>query len=232
MVGKKLRIGNGYSLTEQKDYSCQCARTIFDWLERNRTFIRLGKSSLRCWVGKNQHHSLTTFTSVALKENEKPAKILLTITQQENWDVYVPSQGIDERLRLFWALIQYEEQTDLLTKSRATDHPQELRNFIKQLILFLILRKRIQYITEDRCDDAHIALRSGSKMCPKNSISLARWIRVDHSLSSQMLRCLRWTKCLRTKTLRTMVYNGIRSEQVKYETSTLEKSVLKCGTRQ
>ena len=57
---------------------------------------------------------------------------------EENWDVYVPLQGIDERLRLFWALIQYEEQTDLDTESRATDHPQELRELHQktQLILF------------------------------------------------------------------------------------------------
>ena len=111
---------------------------------------------------ENQHHSLTTFTSVAFKENQKSAKILLTITQQENWDVYVPSQGIDERLRLFWALIQYEEQTDLHTKSRATDHPQELRELHQTTHTFFDFKKRIQYITEDRCDDAHIALRSGS----------------------------------------------------------------------
>ena len=57
---------------------------------------------------------------------------------EENWDVYAPLQGIDERLRLFWALIHYEEQTDLDTESRATDHPQELRELHQktQLILF------------------------------------------------------------------------------------------------
>ena len=30
-------------------------------------------------IWENQHHSLTTFTLVALKEKEKPAKILLTV---------------------------------------------------------------------------------------------------------------------------------------------------------
>ena len=57
---------------------------------------------------------------------------------EESWDVYVPLQGIDERHRLFWALLQYEEQTDLDTDSRATDHPQELRELHPktQLILF------------------------------------------------------------------------------------------------
>ena len=30
-------------------------------------------------IWENQHHSLTTLTLVALKEKEKPAKILLTI---------------------------------------------------------------------------------------------------------------------------------------------------------
>ena len=57
---------------------------------------------------------------------------------EENWDVYVPLQGIDERLRLFWALIQCEEQSDLDTESRATDHLQELRELHQktQLIRF------------------------------------------------------------------------------------------------
>ena len=40
-VGKKFQIGNVYSLTERKDNSCLCMWMTLNWLERNRTSIRL-----------------------------------------------------------------------------------------------------------------------------------------------------------------------------------------------
>ena len=64
--GKKVRIGNVYSLTEKKDYSCLCMWTIYNWLTRKRTSIRLGKYSWTL-IWENQHHSLTTFLWVALQ---------------------------------------------------------------------------------------------------------------------------------------------------------------------
>ena len=36
----------------EKDYSCLCMWTISNSVERNRTLIRLGKSSWRCWFGR------------------------------------------------------------------------------------------------------------------------------------------------------------------------------------
>ena len=47
-------------------------KTISNWLERNRTSIRLGKTLL--W--EDQHHFSTTFIWVALKESVKSARIL------------------------------------------------------------------------------------------------------------------------------------------------------------
>ena len=40
---EKFQIGNAYSLTERKDYSCLCSWTISKWQERNKTLIRCGK---------------------------------------------------------------------------------------------------------------------------------------------------------------------------------------------
>ena len=50
-------------------------------MERNRTLIRCGKYSTKKLIWENQHHSLTTFIWVVLKDNAKQAKILLTITE-------------------------------------------------------------------------------------------------------------------------------------------------------
>ena len=43
--GKKFQIGNACSLTERKDYSCLCTRTISKWQERNEMWIQCGKYS-------------------------------------------------------------------------------------------------------------------------------------------------------------------------------------------
>ena len=51
-VGKKFRIGNAYSLTEKKDYSCLCTWTIWNWLERNKILTRCGNTKERRWFGR------------------------------------------------------------------------------------------------------------------------------------------------------------------------------------
>ena len=77
--GKKFRDWQCLFVNREKDYSCLCMWTISNSVERNRTFIGLGKSSWRCWFGRTNIKTLTTFTWHALKENEKSVKILLTI---------------------------------------------------------------------------------------------------------------------------------------------------------
>ena len=65
----------------KKDYSYLCMWMTSNWLERNKTLIRCGKYSIKKLIWENKHLSLIMYTWVALKENVKQAKILLTITQ-------------------------------------------------------------------------------------------------------------------------------------------------------
>ena len=58
-VGKKFQIGNAYSLTEKRSYSCLCMWTIPNLLERSKILTQRGR------------HSLTLFFWVALNENVK-----------------------------------------------------------------------------------------------------------------------------------------------------------------
>ena len=41
--GKKFQIGNVYSSTEKRDYSCLCMWTTYNWLARSRTLVQHGK---------------------------------------------------------------------------------------------------------------------------------------------------------------------------------------------
>ena len=73
-MGKSSKVGNVYSSTEKKDYSCLCMLTFSNWLER--TLTQCGKYSWKTLIWENRHHSLTMFIWVALKENVRQTKIL------------------------------------------------------------------------------------------------------------------------------------------------------------
>ena len=62
----------------EKDYSCLYVDDI-KLGGKKQDINRTWKIFMKMLIWENQHHSLTTFTLVALKENEKPAKILMTI---------------------------------------------------------------------------------------------------------------------------------------------------------
>ena len=62
-------------VNREKDYSYLCMWTISNWLGRNQTSIRLLKFSWKTLIWKNQHHFLTMFLCVALKENARLARI-------------------------------------------------------------------------------------------------------------------------------------------------------------
>ena len=67
-VGKKFQIENAFSYTEQEDYSYQCMWTISNCQARRNTWNRLGKFSWKAWSWQNQHHFLTLYIGVALKD--------------------------------------------------------------------------------------------------------------------------------------------------------------------
>ena len=52
-----------------------------NWLERNKTLFRCGKYSTKKSIWENQHLSWIMFSWVALNDNARSAKILLTITE-------------------------------------------------------------------------------------------------------------------------------------------------------
>ena len=78
---EKFQIRNVHLSTEKKDYSHLCMWTISNWLERNRTSIRFEKYKWKTLIWENQHHFLTMFILVALKENVRLARILWIITE-------------------------------------------------------------------------------------------------------------------------------------------------------
>ena len=67
-VGEKFQIGNVCSLTGKLDNNCLCTWMTLNWLERNKISIRRRKYSWKTLIWENQHHSLTMFIWVALKE--------------------------------------------------------------------------------------------------------------------------------------------------------------------
>ena len=62
--------------TEREDYSYQCMWTISNWQARHKTWNRLGKFSWKTSTRENQHHFLTVYVGVALKESVKLVMIL------------------------------------------------------------------------------------------------------------------------------------------------------------
>ena len=74
-------MGNAYSYTVKKDYSCLCTWMTLNWLERNKILIRCGNYSTKKLIWENQHLSWIMKTWAALKDNVKQAKILWTITE-------------------------------------------------------------------------------------------------------------------------------------------------------
>ena len=80
-VGRRFPIGSAYSYTVNKDCSYLCMWMTSNWLERNKTLIRCGKSSIKKSIWENQDLSLIMYTWDGLKDNVKLAKILLTVTE-------------------------------------------------------------------------------------------------------------------------------------------------------
>ena len=70
-VGRRFPIGNAFSYTVKKDYSCLCMWMALNWLERNKTLIRRGKYSIKKLNWENQYHSLIMFSWCALKDDVK-----------------------------------------------------------------------------------------------------------------------------------------------------------------
>ena len=69
---EKFQTGNVYLSTEPEDSSYQCMWTISNWQARRRTHNRLGgKFSWKTLTWENQHHFLTIYMLVALKESVK-----------------------------------------------------------------------------------------------------------------------------------------------------------------
>ena len=67
LLGKGFPIGNAYSYTVKKDYSCLCMWMTSNWLERNKTLIRCGKYSTKKLIWENQHLSLIMYIWDVLK---------------------------------------------------------------------------------------------------------------------------------------------------------------------
>ena len=67
--------------SREKDYSCLCMWTVFNWLGRNKSLTQCGKNLWKKSIRESQHHSLTMFIWVALNEHAKRAKILWKITE-------------------------------------------------------------------------------------------------------------------------------------------------------
>ena len=55
----------------EKGYSYRCMWMTSNWLERNKTFIRCGKYSIKKLIRENQHLSLIMYTWDILKDNVK-----------------------------------------------------------------------------------------------------------------------------------------------------------------
>ena len=70
-MGKSSDFGNADSSTERKDYSCLCLWTISKWQERNNIWTQRGGYLWKTFIWENQHHSLTIFICVLLKNVEK-----------------------------------------------------------------------------------------------------------------------------------------------------------------
>ena len=70
-LGDLVPIGNAYSYTVKKGYSCLCMWMTSIWLERNKTLFRCGKYSTKKLIWDNQHLSSTKYTWDALKDNVK-----------------------------------------------------------------------------------------------------------------------------------------------------------------
>ena len=78
---EKILVGNAYSCTERRAYSHLCKWMTSKWLERNKILIRCGRYSTKKSIWENQHHSLIMSTWLALRENAKQARMLLTIEE-------------------------------------------------------------------------------------------------------------------------------------------------------
>ena len=88
------KVSNWESLFvhREKGYSYLCMWMTSNWLERNKILIRCGKYSWKTLIWENQHHSLTMFIWVALKENVRYARILWIITQVCSNQGFLPGQ--------------------------------------------------------------------------------------------------------------------------------------------
>ena len=80
-LGKSSQNGNVYSLTEKKDYSCLCMWTTKKLAGKKQISNRLGKFSWKTLNWENQHHFLTKFIWVALKEKVRSARKVWIITE-------------------------------------------------------------------------------------------------------------------------------------------------------
>ena len=70
-LGTSSELGMLIRQPRKKDYSYLCMWARSNWLERNKTFIRLGKYAWEKLIWENQHHSLTMFILVAVNESAK-----------------------------------------------------------------------------------------------------------------------------------------------------------------
>ena len=68
-LGEGFQLGNAYSYTVNRDYSCLCMWMTSSCLERNKILIRCGSYSTKKSIWENQHLSLIMYTWDALIDN-------------------------------------------------------------------------------------------------------------------------------------------------------------------
>ena len=66
-VGRRFPIGNAYSYTVKKDYSCLCLWMTSNWLEWFKILIRCGKYPIKKLIWENQHLSWSCISGVYSK---------------------------------------------------------------------------------------------------------------------------------------------------------------------
>ena len=79
-LGRRSRLGM-FLCSREKDYSCLCMWTVFNWLGRNKSLTQCGKNLWKKSIRESQHHSLTMFIWVALNKHAKRAKKMWKITE-------------------------------------------------------------------------------------------------------------------------------------------------------
>ena len=80
-LGKKFQTGTVICQSRQEDYSYPCMWTISNWHPRQKTWNRLGEFSWKTLTWENQHHFLTMYIWIALKESVKSARTLWRTTE-------------------------------------------------------------------------------------------------------------------------------------------------------